>query len=118
MTQEIKALQDVILYEFQRSGKATMSFGEIWSVCTLAAPHLPGFFYEDTLAGRKWFVREIVRHLRHLGESYDLVGLNWSDNMKKIDRIAITPKGRRLLEIATFTNTERMGDRAIVGGAG
>jgi len=114
VTVEINNLQHVILYEFQRTRKKVMSFGELSVVCARAAPHLPGFFYEDTLAGRKFFVKEIIRHLGHLAESYELVGINWIINGKKIDRVALSTKGAQMLSEMEFTAVERMGDRKAV----
>lgn len=112
MIQEIKTLQDVILYEFKRSRKAVMSFGELWSVCSMAAPNLPGFHYEDSLPGRKYFVREMIRHIRHLSEVYGLVAVDWIVNDKKIDRISLTQKGRHFLPEIEFTHTDRASTRS------
>jgi len=108
MTVEIVNLQQVILYEFQRTRKKEMTFGELTVVCSKAAPNLPRFYYEDSLAGRKFFIKEIVRHLRQLSDVYGLIAIDWIVNGKKIDRVAITPKGSQMLCEMQFTLTGRM----------
>ena len=111
MTLEMKSLQEVILFAFKRSGKSVMTFGEITSICGLAAPNLPGFHYEDSLPGRKYFVREVIRNIRQLSDVYGLIAVNWIVNGKKIDRISLTQRGRLYLPEINFTHQERADQR-------
>jgi len=107
MIVEITSLSQVILFEFQRTAQRSMTLGEIMVACTRAAPHLPNFFYEDSLAGRNFFTKEVIRHLHQLAEVYGLLGINWIVNGKKIDKVAVTPKGIVFLRDAEFRYTWR-----------